>query len=360
MAITVQSGTEVMTADSEDITITAVDLTRSYVIVDATTDSATSTSSFQSWGVTAYLADSTTITIQRDGGVSDASVQWQVVTCDQGEFIVVARGAQPVSTGNTVTTVTVPDTDPGRAMLIYNSRGNFGTTDTNLGFVTGHFSSPTELQFERGGSSTTRTNCRYEVIEWSLNSGVRVTSGVHDGSGLLGSTPASSTHGNSDVYVNVGGATDKLTNTWLFAQSRHEQNGLEQCAVYAWFDATKVYFQRYDHATANYDSHIAWQLVTFPSECCELRTPSMASGDTVKDNTTTLVMDTSATAVWQTNSCNGTGQAFGRNAWKSEVLNSTTIRQTRSYSGQACYSAISICDFSLFDAYLNQLFMGTT
>ena len=348
MSITVQKGVAVMTGDTLNVTITQVPLERSFVIVDATTDTYTSSTGFQDWGVTGVLLSGTTLYLQRDGSTQDASVTWQVITCDQGEFLIVDRGAAPVTTGNTTATVSIPTVDLTRTMLIYNSRGNFDVTTTNIGFVTFTFTASNEFVIERGASSTTRTNTRYEVIEWSLESGVTVAHGVADGSGLTG-TEVTSAHG----------ATVTTTNTWLFAQSRHESNGLEQCAVRVRFDATNIIIGRFDTIATIYDSYAAWQLVTFPVSNCEQRTPSMASGDTVKDTgPTALTMDTGATIVWMTNNCDGTGTALGRNAWNSQVLNSTTIRSSRSYSGQSCEGHISICDFSLLTNSINILFLG--
>lgn len=355
MAITVQKGVAVLTADTDTVTITGVDLSRSFLLVDASTDTTTGSSGFQSWGVQGALTDSTTITLYRDGGVADAEVTWSVVSCDQGEFQTVDRGTITIPTGATTNTVSVVESDLNRAMLIYASRGNFSTSNSNLGFATCKFNSSTELEGERGGTSTTRTYVKYEVVEWSLESGVTVASGVHDGSSLTGSSEQTSAHGVSGVTLD--GST-RLSNCWLFAQARHESNGLEQCAVRARFDTSDILFQRYDTTSTLYDSHIAWQLVKFPTDCCEHRTPAAASGDTSKDNTMTLTMDTGATVVWQTNSCNGTGTAFGRNAWNVQVLNSTTIRQKRSYSGQACYMALSVCDFSLLSNSKPNLFLG--
>jgi len=350
MAITVQKGVAVLAADSDTVTITSVDLARSFVLIDASTDSTTGSSGYQSWGVVGTLTDSTTLTLQRDGGVADAEVTWSVVTCDQGEFVVVARDSVIIASGDTTATDSVTECDLGRTMLIYGSRGNFAPTETRLGFATGKFNSSTQLEFQRGSTSTTRTISHYEAVEWSLQSGVRVTAGVADGSGLTGVTAQTSPHN----------ATVTTSDTWLYAQARHESNGLEQCSVRVRFDTADILLKRYDTTSTAYNSHVAWQLVTFPADCCEQRTPVAASGDTTKDTTPTLVMDTASTIAWQTNNCNGTGTAFGRNAWNVQVLNSTTIRQKRSYSGQASESAISICDFSLLSNSYPALFGGHT
>lgn len=340
-----------LAADSDTVTITAVDLTRSYVLIDASTDSTTGSSGYQSWGVVGTLTDSTTLTLQRDGGVADAEVTWSVVTCDQGEFLVVDGGSFQIGSGDTTNTEIVNEFDTARTLIIYGSRGNFPTGSSNVGFATCKANSSTELEVERGTSSTTRTVVHYQLIEWSLESGVTVANGVHDGTGLLGTSEDTSAHGVAGVTLD---GTTKVSNCWLFAQSRHEHNGLEQCSVRARFDTTNVLFQRHDHAATTYNSHIAWQLVKFPVDCCVHRTPSMSSGDTTKDTSLSPVsLDTGATIVWQTNTCNGTGTAFGRNAWNVQVLDSSTIRQKRSYSGQAVYSAVSVCDFSLLDNVSN-------
>lgn len=351
MAITVQKGATVLLDDDQDVTITAVDLTRSYVLIDASTDSASTSTGYQDWGVTAYLSSPTTVRLQRDGYTVDAEVTWSVVTCDQGEFLTVERSNTSITTGNVVATAAVTETDPARTMLLYNTRGNFGTSDTRCGFATGRISSIVELEFERGVSSTTRTNIRYELVEWSHESGVRVTAGVADGSSLTGVTDETIPHG----------ATVTTSDTWLYAQARHESNGLEQCAVRVRFDGSDILLKRYDTTSTAYDSHVAWQLVTFPADCTVQRTPVMASSDTTKDTSLSPIsIDTGATIVWQTNSCNGTGTALGRNSWNVQVLNSTTIRQKRSYSGQASESAISICDFSSLNNTKHVLYLGHT
>jgi len=349
VAITVQKGATVLVDDDQDVTITAVDLTRSYVLIDASTDSASTSTGYQDWGVTAYLSSPTTVRLQRDGYTVDAEVTWSVVTCDQGEFLTVERDSTSITTGNVVATAAVTETDPARTMLIYNTRGNFGTSDTRCGYATGRISSIVEVEFERGVSSTTRTNIRYELVEWSHESGVRVTAGVANVT-TSADVELSFAHGASGVTA---------SNTWCYSQSRHTQNGLEQCSMRVRFDAADILLKRYDQV-AVYFSDVAWQLVTFPVDCCEQRTPVAASGDTTKDTTPTLVMDTASTIVWQTNNCNGTGTALGRNAWNVQVLNSTTVRQQRSYSGQASESAISICDFSSLNNTKHVLYLGHT
>jgi len=349
MAITVQRGVKVLTGDSDTVTLgTTVDLSRSFIIVDGSTDSVDGSTGFQDWGVTGVITDGDTITLAREGFTQDGSVSWQVVTCDQKEFLIVARGLSAIATGDSSKTVAVPETDPNRTMMMYNSKGNFGITESNLGFITGSFDSTTQILFERGGTSTTRTNLAYEIIEWSYESGVTVAKGLIDAAGLTGVTETSTAHG----------STVTTTNTWLFAQARHESNGLEQCAVRVRFDTTNILLKRYDAASTLYDSHVAWQLVTFPVSNCEQRTPALLTGEILHDTNTTLVMDTGATIVWMTNSCNGTGTALGRNAWTSQVLDSTTIRSLRSYDGQASEGAISICDFSLLTSFGNLLLGG--
>ncbi len=347
MAISVQKGEAVLSSDSDTITITEVDLDRSFVIIDSSTDTTTGSSGYQSWGVHGKLTDSTTLTIQRDGGVADAQVTWTVVTCDQSEFLVVDRGTTTISTGSTTGTSDVAESDPTRTMLIYGSRGNFATGSTNLGFATLEYTTPTLLTGTRGGTSSTRTYVFWEAIEWSLESGVTVEKGT-----------ASVTVGaNNELSFSHGVTGVTTTNTWCFSQARHSSNGLEQCSMRVRFDSTDILLKRYDQTNA-YVSDIAWQLVTFPEDCCEQRTPVMANTDNVKDTTPSLVMDTGATIVWFTNSCNGTGQAFGRNAWNTQVLNSTTIRSKRSYTGQAGEGALSICDFSLINNVANTTFIG--
>ncbi len=350
MAITKQSGELVLSADSDTVTISEVDLDRSFLLIDASTDTATSSSGFQSWGVHGKLTDSTTITIQRDGGAVDAEVVWQVVTCDQGEFATVDRGVCVIASGNASGTSAVAESDPGRTMLIYASRGNFGTSDSNLGFATLELTTPVLLTGTRNGTSTTRTTVYWEAVEWSLESGVRVSAGVANVT-TSADVELSFAHGASGVTA---------SNTWCYSQSRHTQNGLEQCSMRVRFDAADILLKRYDQ-NAVYFSDVAWQLVTFPADCTEQRTPVMASSDTTKDTFPTLVMDTSATVVWMTNSCNGTGTALGRNAWNSQVLNTTTIRSKRSFSGQACEGAVSICDFSVLPAVsYPTLYLGHT
>lgn len=350
MAITVQESVVVLTSDDQNHTLgTAVDMSRSCVIVDASTASELAATGFQDWGVTGVLTDASTVQLQREGFTVDAEVVVQVVTCDQGEFLVVDRGQLVITTGNVTQTGTVVETDPGRTLLMYNSRGNFDTTDTYAGFVTCKFNSGVQIEAERGVSSTTRTFIRYEVVEWSLESGVRVAAGVADATALLGSVASTVAHS----------ATVTTANTWMFSQSRHESNGLEQCALRARFDATNIIMKRYDTTDATFDSHVAWQLVTFLEDICQQKTPAMSSVDTSKDTTVTTV-DTGATIVWSTNSCDGTGTSFGRNAWNTQVLNSTTLRSKRSFNGQACEMAISICDFSGLSDSQNILFLGHT
>lgn len=337
MAISVQSGVAIVTSDDQDVTITAVDLDHSYVLVDSSTATTAASSGFQSWSVTAVLSDSTTLRLQRDGGVADAEVVWQVVTCDAGEFVTLTRGDASALTGNATDTVTVAEGDPNRTMLVYSVRGNFTTADSNLGFITGVFTTPTLLTFERGGTSTTRTNVRFEVVEWSQESGVTVTSGL------------STVNANAGSGIDFAhGATVTTDNTFLYSQSRHEDNGLEQCSMRVSFDSTNITADRFDTTNA-YTSHVAWQLITFPADICQKKTPVTGLDTTTQIDTTVSTIDVDKTIVWSTNNTNGQGASMGRNAWNVQVIDSTTIQSNRSYSGQLSELFISICDFSGLD-----------
>lgn len=332
MAITIQSGLTSLTSDSLGITITRVDRSRAFILISATTDAVVSSTGCQNWLVTGYLTNGDTLTIQREGSTVNANVAWQVVTCDEDEFYVV-RGQDLVNSGNTSATENITAIDLTRTMVIYSCRGDFDTSTTNLGFGSAVFNSNTQLGFERGGSSTTRTYINYEVVEWAVDSGVSVTAGY----------TTVSTDASSGVTA-AHGATVTTSDSWLYCQSAHESNGLEQCAMRATFDATNVTMDRYD-STSTYVSKVAWQLVTFPEDICAQYTDEMASGDSSESTPVTAVTLANA-MIWGTNNCNGTGTAFGRNALTHRFTTTTNAASTRSYTGQACQTALSVVDFS--------------
>jgi hypothetical protein len=341
MTITVQSGLETMEGNSHDIDISEIDLARSFVIVNATTTGTSATLPAE-WSVSAYLSDTTTLRLQRDSSSIDATVAWQVITCDEDEFLVTQVNSL-VTTGNTIRTHSIDEVDLSRTMLMYSCRT--GATASNIAHATAEFTSPSTLVVTRGATDSARTYVRVEIVEWSLESGVTVVSDVSAVSGDLSSGTTVS-----------HGATVTTDNTWLFAGCHHATAGLEQIALKVSFDSTNITIAR--HTTTNdYSSTVAWQLVTFPEDICYQYTETMGNLDTSVTETITSVT-TGNSMLAGTNNCTGTGTSYGKQVLAIYFSDATTVTTDRSYSGQSTENFLSVVDFSSWNHSPNIMFLG--
>ena len=346
MAITVQRGITTFSGSNDTATLsTPVDRARSFVVVTSTTNGIVASVGAEAWAATAVLTADDTLTFKKGSALYSCTVKWEVVTCDQEEFLT-KRYTCMVGTTATVGTAAIDEVDISRTMLIYSVRGNYGTTDTISVFATAVFNSSIELGLERGIASSERAYLEVEVVEWSLESGVKVATDLDMVSGDL-SSPTNVAHG----------ATVTVDNTWLFARCFHATNGLEQCAMRMTFDATNIIYDRYD-VTTSYYTKIAWQLITFPEDICYQETfNTAATTDSTVDKTITAVTLANS-MVFGNNNCDGTGNAFARNAWSLAFTSTTNVRANRSYTGQQCEFAISIVDFTDWEHSAPNHFMG--
>lgn len=343
--ITVQKGVKVCTSTSDTQTITAVDLARSYVVIQSTTNTSTATTGADLWQVGAQLTNSTTITFYRDSSAQDASVSWYVVTCTEQEFLAVNRVANIIATGTTAD-ISISEVDVSRSMVIYSCRGNFTSADSNLAYGTASLKNSTTVTLTRGATSTTRMYFYFSVVEWSLNSGVKIHSGLWSASGDMATTPGSTAHGKSGVTT---------SNTWMFAKCQHSLNGLDQTSMKIYFDSTNIY--GVNMTTGSYPSVVHWQLVVFPEDICYQYTVNFLNTDATK-NTTITSVDLSASVPFATATCAGTGTAFARHIVSAELTTATNLRLARSYAGQVLQCAMSVVDFSLWNASQNMMFLG--
>jgi outer membrane protein assembly factor BamB len=164
--VTVQRGTTAVTASPMNVAISAVDRTKSFVLV-----------SWQKLGSTygaddvvrARLTSDTTLEFSHGTGSFDGTADWQVVTMQSAS---VQSGDTTLAAGAASTTVAVTGVDTTKTFLL----ASWSSSGDGIGanFVRGRITSPTQLTFDRGVTGTTL------AISWflvTLNDGSVVQSG---------------------------------------------------------------------------------------------------------------------------------------------------------------------------------------
>jgi outer membrane protein assembly factor BamB len=165
-AVSVQRGTTSVTANPMNVAITAVDRTRTFVLV-----------SWQKLGSTygaddivrARLTSNTNLEFTHGTGSLDGTADWQVVTMDTAS---VQYGDVTIASGALASTVAVTAVDTTKTFLIASWSSDVDGIGTN--FVRARITSPTQLTFDRGVTGANLGLTWYLV---TLNDGSTVQSG---------------------------------------------------------------------------------------------------------------------------------------------------------------------------------------
>lgn len=337
----VASGAGDMTAatTTSSITIPSVDLRRAFVLISGRTDF-NGNSLARDYMFEAELTDSTTLEITRGSATRAGSYVYQVVECDNQEFNVQKIVDNIPSLSNSKA-VTIPyPIDPERTMVIATRRSSQTTAaDENEAYGTAKIEDAETLRLLRAfdGANAARVFITAYVIEWSLESNVKVFDGTIEVDETI-ANPKNFTHSGTDITT---------ANTFMITQGNHEQSTLESVSMKATFDSSAVILERYGAAVV-YNSDIHYQLVRFPQDICYQYEDDMALADFTEDTPITTV-DLDHSIVVTTNSCAGTGTAFGRQIVTVKFLDDSTIQTERGYSGQPLEQAFSVVDFSTLE-----------
>ena len=166
--VAVQRGSQTMTADTVNVTLTSNDLSRTYAVI-----------SYQDTGATygvgdfyrARLTSSTNLELSKQtGGSTGAVVDWQVVELTAGG--IVQSGDLSFLTSDTSKTAAISAVDSTKAFLL--AYWNVGGTGIAPNFIRGRRTSATQLTFDRADTGTT-VGLTYFVV------GLNDASTVQDG-----------------------------------------------------------------------------------------------------------------------------------------------------------------------------------
>jgi len=165
-SVSVQRGTTSVTANPMNVAITAVDRTKTFVLV-----------SWQKLGSTygaddtvrARLTSNTNLEFTHGTGTLDGTADWQVVTMDSAS---VQYGDVTIASGAGTATVAVTAVDTTKTFLIASWSSDGGAIGAN--FIRGRITSPTQLTFDRGVTGANLGLTWYLV---TLNDGSTVQSG---------------------------------------------------------------------------------------------------------------------------------------------------------------------------------------
>ncbi len=166
--VTVQRGSQTITADTANVTLTAVDLSRTYAIISHQDTGAT-------YGVgdfyRAHLTSTTNLELSKQtGGSTGAVVDWQVVELTAGGTV--QRGDLSFLSSDASKTAVISAVDSTKAFLL--ASWNVGGTGIAPNFVRGRITSATGLTFDRADTGTT-VNLTYFVV--GLNDASTVQNG---------------------------------------------------------------------------------------------------------------------------------------------------------------------------------------
>lgn len=156
----IQSGTAILTAQTLDVAITAVDLTKSVLIMSIKTTTAGNTRE-SSLLIRGKLTSATNINFAMDAAfVEQITVKWQVVTFNNVKSL--QRGDLALSLTNQ--NVTISAVDPLKTLLFFNYNSTTATSFVSGNLVAGSIANATTLNFLQSGSTK---NLHWQVIEFN-------------------------------------------------------------------------------------------------------------------------------------------------------------------------------------------------
>ena len=335
----VQNGTATITDGNltvdETLDSNISDLSRAFMIMQTSGDNGANLGSEHQ--ATGYLYDdsgTTKIKFERDASTDDCQISYYVIETLNEDFTV-QRGSCSITATNTTDTDDIASSiTQSRAMIISNCRSDNSPEE---GFAIGEFSDNDTVLFTRN-VSTNECTIRYEVVEWSSESGVSVYTGEQDCSGNIAS--------GTTTDITSHGITKEQT--WLFCTFRHTSDGLEQTAICVDLtDDETITWQRYDQTTS-YASTGRYWLIEFPSDVVVEHSGAINIGNSTDYTEAYTCSEIAYDTAWvdHYNSCNGTGTAFPRTKWIDYFSSTTEVTAQRWYNGQLAEIAFQIIDSS--------------
>ena len=324
-----QDGETTINSGSSTATVTLgtpiVSLSQAYLMTSATADGNDTSGDQHMVGGT--ITNTTTLTFQTGANVTDpVYIAYSLVECYNNEFSV-QSGSTTIASGSSNATATINSVSTANSIVIVSGYNNDTSANEQTSLATGSLQNPTTLYVERSSAASINDTIDWQVVTFSSTSGASVQSGTT----LLSSGSASTTATISSV--NTG-------SSWLYCSWDANTNGLQADAVGCDLtNPTTLTFNRY--AANSYVNNVQWYVVTFPSSSVSVQRGAYADKGGVTDNTEydielaiNPVDSLNKIFTYQTNTSSGTGTAFPRDDWISQ-LTSTSNLQITYYRGSS-------------------------
>lgn len=277
--------------------------------------------------VAGAVTNATTLTFTRGGNSGVAQIGYVLVECYLDEFSV-QRGQAAIGSGSASQTASITSVDTSKSMVLVSNYTNHNTANQQTGVATGELQDSTTVLLERQSSPAVVDTINWQVVTFSDSSGATVQTGET----TLGSGSASQTAGITSVD------TDQ---SWVYCSYDADTNGLQQTAVGCDLtNSTTLTFYR-DSSNA-YVNRIRWYVVEYPSSGVSVQRGAVVDGGGSTDGVRydiDINLSSSVGAVTKafwflTNTTSGTGTAFPRNNWISQMT-STSNLQTSYWRGSS-------------------------
>lgn len=295
------------------------DITQAFLLVSSSGDG--SVSAGNGHMVAGSILDSSTLTFTRGASpAADTPVSYSLVECFHNE-ISVQRGQTIIASGATSNTASIAAVNTSNSLVIISSYDDDSSNNEQTGLATGALQNATTIILQRNDAASVNDTVRWQVVEVSATSGATVQTGET----TLGSNTASTT-------TSIGSVN--TASSWLYCSYDADSNGLQQTAVGCDLtDSTTLTFNRY--ASKNYNNRIRWYVVSFPSTTVGVQRGAWSDAGGTTDGVRYDVdipinQVNSATRAFGyiTNTASGTGTAFPRNAWISQLMSTTNLQMT--------------------------------
>lgn len=338
-------------------------INKAFVLVSSTGDSDVRKPSRHL--VTGHIKDTSTVHFHRESIKGTAYISYNLVECFNNEFTV-QHGLAEIPQNATSAKVNISSVNPSRSMVILSSRlGEYsesvstenekekknitkysgdadqagdktkkqiekkGDDDDNesssnqehFGMVLGQIHTANTLLFKRGQKRKDTAIIRYQVIQFSQESGVHIRSGE-----------TALRKKEKDRIVSID--TVDPTRSWVYCSWTSTSGSLVSNAIGCNLTQTAIGVHRYAQTNAYND--VQYYVVQFPEQSVSVQrgiadnNPSFSntSDRYIHDIPVKATSDGSKAFSYVTNTTRGSGSAYPRHRWLYYVLDKTTIRTT--------------------------------
>ncbi|MCA9327019.1 hypothetical protein KDA14_00655 [Candidatus Saccharibacteria bacterium] len=268
--------------------------------------------------VAGSVSSTTTLSFIRGSTANTVYVSYSLVECFLHE-ISVQRGQTTIASGSSSNTAAISAVSTTDSFVLVSSYDDDSSGNEQTGLATGALQDSTTVALQRYDAPTVNDTVHWQVVTLSGGTGASVQTGEV----TLGNATASVTDSISSVDTG---------SSWVYCSYDASANGLRQTAVGCELtDPTTLTFSRY--SSSNYSNRIRWYVVSFPNTAVVVQRGAQSDGGGSTDGARydldipiTPVNSITRAFGYITNTTRGTGTAFPRNAWISQITTLDTLR----------------------------------